>query len=321
MARQSLSKSIIGYTAVSVIIAVIIQLINYVGTGYDASTLLNIKFVFINFVYAFIIGTINLLAFRALYSKYSWDFHAKKLVVFGVVGSVIWSTLAFFVARFIHLVFIEGIGFKQFIINEYALTYLFSMLIAFVVTLVYHVLYFYKALQDSKLKEKTFESESNSAKFEALKNQLDPHFLFNSLNVLSAQIDENPEKAQDFTIGLSKVYRYILDQKHKDLVSLSEEIKFAKTYLNLLEMRFENSLQVNIDENISKIEAKIIPLSLQLLLENAIKHNRISEKNPLTIKIYLDKNHLVIENNLQPKVESEHQKRNGIGLDKYQIAI
>ena len=315
MARKTFIKSVIGYTGVSIIIAFFIGFINFIVTDYQTKYLYDIEILSINFLYAFLIGTINLLAFALLNKKYAWETDARKLLVIGIIGSVIWSTLAFFIARFCHLVLIEGLSLDQFYANESFVTYIFSMLLAFVVTLAYHVVGFYKALQDAKLKEKTFESESNSAKYEALKNQLDPHFLFNSLNVLSAQIDENPEKAQDFTISLSKVYRYVLDQKHKDLVSLDEEIKFAKTYLNLLEMRFEDSLHVNIDDDISKVDAKVIPLSLQLLLENAIKHNRISEKNPLTIKIYLDKNHLVIENNLQPKVESEHQKRNGIGLD------
>ena len=319
MARKSFIKTIIGYTGVSVIIAFFIAFINFLASGYQTKYLYDIEILSINFLYAFLIGTVNLIAFGLLYKKYAWETDAKKLLLIGTIGSILWSTFAFFMARFVHLVVIEGYSLKQFIDNESFITYIIALLIAFVVTLAYHVVGFYKALQDSKLKEKTFESESNSAKFEALKNQLDPHFLFNSLNVLSAQIDENPEKAQDFTIGLSKIYRYILDQKHKDLVSLSEEIKFAKTYLNLLEMRFENSLHVKIDENISKIEAKIIPLSLQLLLENAIKHNRISEKNPLTIKIFLEDKYLVIKNNLQPKVESEHPKRNGIGLENIKL--
>jgi len=315
MKAKEIFQAIVRYAILSIIISAFIRLINFISSGYEIDVLLNFKYFSVSFMYAYIITIVNVLGFKFLYAKYSWEAHAKKLVVIGIVGSVLWSTLAFFMARFSHLVFIEGLSIEEFLENEYFQNYIFSMLIAFVVTLAFHAFYFYKALQDAKLKEKTFESESHSAKFDALKNQLDPHFLFNSLNVLSALIDENPVKAQDFTVGLSKVYRYVLDQKHKDLVSLNEEITFADTYLNLLKMRFENSLSVKIDDDISKIEAKIIPLSLQLLLENTIKHNRISEKNPLSIKIYLDKNHLVIKNNFQPKVESEHQKRNGIGLD------
>jgi LytS/YehU family sensor histidine kinase len=135
---------------------------------------------------------------------------------------------------------------------------------------------------------------------------------------LSALIDEDTDKAQDFTIGLSKVYRYVLDQKNKDLVSLSGEIKFAETYLNLLKMRFEDSLEVDISDEAKTTEAKIIPLSLQLLLENAVKHNKVSEQFPLKIKIYIEAEYLIIENNLQPKIDSRNQNRNGIGLENIQ---
>ena len=93
--------------------------------------------------------------------------------------------------------------------------------------------------------------ESKAPKFESLKNQIDPHFLFNSLNVLSSLIEENPENAQRFTTSLSKVYRYVLEQKDKELVSVTEELTFAKTYMNLLLMRFENSITFEIPENIS----------------------------------------------------------------------
>ena len=315
MARRKLSTSILKLVVLSAATSLFIRLISFFSSDFNLDVLLDFKYFLVSFIYAFIITIVNVVGFDFLYSKFSWEKDAKKLLILGIIGSVLWSTLAFLIARFSHLVLIEGYTLDQFIKQEAFETYLFSMMIAFIITLAFHVLYFYKALQDSKLKEKTFESESNSAKFDALKNQLDPHFLFNSLNVLSALIDEDTEKAQDFTIGLSQVYRYVLDQKNKDLVSLVDEIKFAKTYLNLLKMRFEDSIKVDIEENVNKIKAKVIPLSLQLLLENAIKHNRISEKNPLKIEIYVESDMLVIENNYQPKVASSAQDRNGIGLD------
>lgn len=315
MALNKTAKTLVNFIIISVIISIFIRLINFVGNDYKLEILLDYENYLISFIYAMFIGLANAIGFGIIYAKYSWDRDAKKLVVIGVIGSVAWSTLGFFMARFAHLVLIEGYSFENFIEQESFLTYLFSMMIAFIITLIFHVFYFYKALQDSKLKEKTFESESNSAKFDALKNQLDPHFLFNSLNVLSALIDEDTEEAQDFTIGLSQVYRYVLDQKHKDLVHLKEEIKFAETYLELLKMRFENSLEVQIDQRIFEIDAKVIPLSLQLLLENAIKHNKISEKHPLQIQLLIENKFLVVKNNFQPKMGELSQKRNRIGLE------
>jgi hypothetical protein len=166
--------------------------------------------------------------------------------------------------------------------------------------------------QENKVKEQKIIAGTASAKFETLKNQIDPHFLFNSLNVLSSLIEENPENAQRFTTALSKVYRYVLEQKDKDLVSIEEELAFAKTYMNLLQMRFENSLTYEF--SIEKIdpEAKVVPLSLQLLLENAVKHNIISEQKPLHIQIFIEKDNLVIQNNFQKKAVL--QDGQGVGI-------
>jgi two-component system LytT family sensor kinase len=144
-------------------------------------------------------------------------------------------------------------------------------------------------------------AKTETAKFESLKNQLDPHFLFNSLNVLTSLIGENPKQAERFTTKLSKVYRYVLEQRNKDLVPIEEELKFAKTYMELLGMRFEEAVQFNIPDAISNNELKIVPLSLQLLLENAVKHNVVSTSKPLTINIYEEGRYLIIANNVNPK--------------------
>ena len=134
---------------------------------------------------------------------------------------------------------------------------------------------------------------------------------------MSSLIEENPENAQKFTTSLSKIYRYVLEQKDKELVTVQEELAFAKTYMNLLKMRFENSITFEIPENeiasnLEIAEYKVVPLSLQLLLENTIKHNVVSEKKPLHIKIYFKDNYLVVENNLQKK--EVLQDRKGVGL-------
>jgi hypothetical protein len=186
------------------------------------------------------------------------------------------------------------------------------VIITFFVTLAFHAFYFYKAYQENKVKEQKIIAGTASAQFESLKNQIDPHFLFNSLNVLSSLIEENPESAQKFTTSLSKVYRYVLEQKDKELVSLAEELKFAKTYMNLLKMRFENSITFEIPEGFDNEEAKVVPLSLQLLLENCIKHNIVSEAKPLHVKISIENNQLVVTNNLQKKEVLSDRK--GVGL-------
>jgi len=142
-------------------------------------------------------------------------------------------------------------------------------------------------------------AKTESAKFETLKNQIDPHFLFNSLNVLTSLISENPKQAERFTTKLSKIYRYVLEQRNKELVAINEELQFAKNYMELLQMRFEDALEFKIAEINSDL--KLVPLSLQLLLENAVKHNVVSSKKPLQIKIFEENGFLKVSNNINPK--------------------
>jgi hypothetical protein len=205
--------------------------------------------------------------------------------------------------------------------NEKPSNYLAAIIITFFVTLSVHAISFYKAYNENKVKEQKIIAGTANAKFESLKNQIDPHFLFNSLNVLSSLIEENPENAQRFTTALSKIYRYVLEQKDKELVSVAEELAFAKTYMNLLKMRFENSLFYELPATDISPEAKVVPLSLQLLLENTVKHNVVSEQRPLHIRIYVEGEYLAVENDYQKK--EVLQDRKGVGLqniiDRYRI--
>jgi hypothetical protein len=207
---------------------------------------------------------------------------------------------------------INGNSLSTFVAEEKFANYLVSLIIFFFISLGVHALHFYKAYQENKVKEQKIIAGTASAKFESLKNQIDPHFLFNSLNVLSSLIEENPDNAQRFTTSLSKVYRYVLEQKDKELVSVEEELMFAKTYMNLLKMRFENSLFYELPEEVPNSEAKVVPLALQLLLENTVKHNVVSEQRPLHIRIYIENDYLVIENDFQKK--EVLQDRQGVGL-------
>jgi len=222
------------------------------------------------------------------------------------------SILVIFLLRIFEDVIIEGKSLEAFLATERPANYLVAIVVTFFVTLGIHAFYFYKAYQENKVKEQKVIAGTASAQFESLKNQIDPHFLFNSLNVLSSLIEENPENAQKFTTSLSKIYRYVLEQKDKELVPVAEELAFAKTYMNLLKMRFENSITFELPDGFNNEEAKVVPLSLQLLLENCIKHNVVSESKPLHIKIYIENNQLVVENNLQKKEVLSDRK--GVGL-------
>ncbi|MDG1573410.1 2TM domain-containing protein [Robiginitalea sp. M366] len=222
------------------------------------------------------------------------------------------TALAIFVARLLVALAFWRIPMEEYLQMQQPGYYTTSVLIALVVAGVFYALYYYKQRQEGRVKEQKIIARTASAQFDALKNQLDPHFLFNSLNVLTSLIDEDPEAAQRFTTSLSKVYRYVLEQKNKELVPVDEEFAFARTYVRLLKMRFEDSIVFDIPEAAQQPEARIVPLSLQLLLENAVKHNVVTATRPLRITVREEDGYLVVSNNLQEK--QVVKKSSGVGL-------
>lgn len=255
---------------------------------------------------------INSLYFEYINKEVAWGKYSRYRILIGAAGSVVLSLIGVFFVRFFINVALEGRDAADFVNKEQIRFYIVPMIVTIVITLIFHLIYFYKALNEKKIVQQKIIAGTASAQFESLKNQIDPHFLFNSLNVLSSLIEENPDNAQKFTTSLSKIYRYVLEQKDKELVSLEEELAFAKTYMNLLKMRFENSLFYELPENNYNPEAKVVPLSLQLLLENTVKHNIVSETKPLHIRIFIEGDYLHIQNNLQKK--EVLQDRRGVGL-------
>lgn len=171
----------------------------------------------------------------------------------------------------------------------------------------------FKRNTEISLKAERLEKEISIIRFETLKNQLNPHFLFNSLNVLSALVRKDSEKAQSFIDEFSSVYRYILEVIDRQVVTLNEELEFARSYLFLQQIRFGNALKTEISINAGKLDYLVPPLSIQLLLENALKHNKASAESPLVIRIYDDGSRLFVRNNLQEKIGRENSR--GIGLE------
>lgn len=263
-------------------------------------------------LYSFALHLANTYLFLFLDKIFSNERFSKRRIIIGFVSSFFLSLFVIFLLRLFINILIEKQSFLVFIANESASDYIVASIFTFVVLLIVHFVYLYKGYQENKVKEQKIIAGTANAKFESLKNQIDPHFLFNSLNVLSSLIEENPENAQRFTTSLSKIYRYVLEQKDKELVSIEEELAFAKTYMNLLKMRFENSLFYELPATIPNLEAKVVPLSLQLLLENTVKHNVVSEQRPLHIRIFLEGDYLAIQNDYQKK--EVLQDRQGVGL-------
>ena len=255
-------------------------------------------------MYTFFIGLGNGFLNDYLDSKFSWTEETRKRTIAAIVGTLVMNIALVYFCNYLNFIVIQGKNPEKFFNGEMNFINWFFINFAIMISAIGHARGFMAAWKNSTKKEVVEQkliAKSANAQFESLKNQLDPHFLFNSLNVLDSLIEENPVQAQRFTNSMSKIYRYVLEQKDKELVSVEEEIDFAKTYCELLKTRFEDA--VTFEFNISEEDKKgfVVPLSLQLLLENSIKHNFATSSKPLNIKIFTEKGNLIIENNLQTR--------------------
>ncbi len=169
------------------------------------------------------------------------------------------------------------------------------------ITAIYESRYFMSELKRSVEEKEMLKRESLDAQLDALRTQINPHFLFNNLNTLTAIIPEDPDTAVKFVEQLAKVYRHILEVKDEQCICLKEELNVLNSYAFLLQTRFGKNLDIQVDIDEAQMLQKIAPLSLQLLMENAIKHNIVSEDHPLHIHIYSENGRLVVSNNLQRK--------------------
>jgi two-component system LytT family sensor kinase len=165
--------------------------------------------------------------------------------------------------------------------------------------------------QDALQREQKLREENLIFQNETLRNQVNPHFLFNSLNTLSSLISTQPDDAENFINKLSSIYRYILENSSKDKVPLMTELAFITDYFELHKVRDQGKIVLNVDTP-SAIEFNILPVSLQILIENAIKHNMATRENPLNISIYVENDHVVVKNNLQKM--AAQMKSTQIGL-------
>lgn len=164
---------------------------------------------------------------------------------------------------------------------------------------------------ETALDNEWLKRENERFKYESLKAQLNPHFLFNSMNSLSALVSTDQAKAKKFIRKLSSVYRHVLEHQNKSLILMEEELHFLNDYTFLLQTRFDEGLTIHININEEHLHKKIVPMALQLLTENAVKHNQILIDSPLKISIYSEGNSVIVENNFQPKKSSNSS---GVGL-------
>ena len=311
MKLEVIKKAALNLLYINIIVSLFIFLID---PGEKTFERYSVTFL-ISGMYTFFIGLGNGFLNDYLDSKFSWTEETRKRTIAAIVGTLVMNIALVYFCNYLNFIVIQGKNPEKFFNGEMNFINWFFINFAIMISAIGHARGFMAAWKNSTKKEVVEQkliAKSANAQFESLKNQLDPHFLFNSLNVLDSLIEENPVQAQRFTNSMSKIYRYVLEQKDKELVSVEEEIDFAKTYCELLKTRFEDA--VTFDFNISEEDKKgfVVPLSLQLLLENSIKHNFATSSKPLNIKIFTEKGNLIIENNLQTR--ELPNKSTGVGL-------
>lgn len=187
-----------------------------------------------------------------------------------------------------------------------------ALIMNFVLVAITEGIFFFKKWKNSAVEAERFKKESIQAQFQSLKNQVNPHFLFNSLNTLSSLIDYDKDLSKEFLDDLSTVYRYVLQHKDEEIVHLQTEVNFIHSFVRLLKKRHGHSVSFHFNILQQDLQKGVPPMTLQLLVENAIKHNIASRKKPLTVEIFSQDQMLVIRNNWQPKKEGVVST--GVGL-------
>ena len=296
---------------ICLIIAVNFLVINFILNGEFIWDQFKYNCLF-SFYFGLPLSFVNGTYFRSLDNLIPWDKHPKARVFVGVIGAIVLTMLTLFILNYFLWVQYWGNDFSVMFNERNVIFYLISLAITVLVAAILYAIGFFKEAQAQVLITEKLRKEKLQTELNALKAHIDPHFLFNSFNVLSGQIDEDPKKAQKLLGQISSVYRYILENRNEDTNTVQEELNFAQKYLTIQQTRFENSINLNVNINDEVLEKKLPSLSLQLLFENAIKHNGFSEEFPLQITIEKEADNLIVRNNI--KTRTNLVESNGLGL-------
>ena len=238
--------------------------------------------------------------------KINWTKYPIKRLLVGLVVLTLFTVITtYVVVRSANSLFELSIG-------AISKTIYMSMGITLIITVILTSRSFLLNWRQTAIDAERFKQESTVAKFESLRNQVNPHFLFNALNALTNLVYEDPDKAAKFIKQLSEVYRYLLETRDMEIVHLSEEKRFLDSYLFLQKIRFGDKLSITL--SLDDDRTMVAPLVLQMLVENAIKHNEISEERPLHIQLLIDGDFIVVENTLQKKL-ALGESSPGVGLN------
>jgi len=229
--------------------------------------------------------------------------HAVRFALQSVLLYIVSLIIVVVYAEMFLLSSTDSLTYKQFFLR-YHDEFLKTLIISFIGVLVFNLfdflIYSYNQLREAEVKSAELLNNQLNLQFNALRSQLSPHFLFNSLNTISSLIYSDSEKAEKFIRMFAESYRFIFKENKKALIPLQKELDFVKSYNYLLEVRFHDAYQLKIDLPQKILDTYVPPLSIQMLVENAIKHNQISQTSPLCVEIEADKNYLCVKNNINP---------------------
>lgn len=269
------------------------NIVDDLGASFTPATVkdIAIRFVFIS-VFAWIT-----LQFNTNWKYVFYNFHKILKIVSIVVINALWFLFTTQVFIWSYDLVVDQILTDP----EIGLLYFIYFVLLVILVFVSRILRYQIIHQQDKMEKEILKQQSLKNELEALKNQINPHFLFNSLNSLNSLVRDN-KQATTFVNKLSFMYRYILQNGSQDLVTLEEELKFLESYIYLIKTRYRERFSIDINVDSKFLNEKLPALALQLLVENAVKHNEISKDHPLEVKVYMEEDVIVVENKIKPRM-------------------
>lgn len=237
-----------------------------------------------------------------LWKKFPWEQDPIRHLICEII--LIAAYLLLFIASMLYINGAKSWNQGMAIVQKNGLELFNTFLITYLITAIHEAFYFYKQWRENFSKSVSLEKDNLQAQYNALKAQINPHFLFNSLNSLISLVEDNT-KAEKYIQDLSEFLRFVLQASEKETVSLREELQNLEKYIHLLELRFGDNFQVQLAIDAHLLELQIPPLALQILVENCVQHNIITQAKPLMVKISTADNSISVCNQLQKKAQSE----------------
>ena len=298
----------------------LIQILNGGTVSFDEH--LKIMFLY-TMLYSFALHIANAYLFISLDKIFVNERFSKKRIFIGFVSSFFLSLFVIFLLRLFISVLIEKQSFTVFVANESASDYIVASVFTFVVLLIVHFVYLYKGYQENKVKEQKIIAGTANAKFESLKNQIDPHFLFNTLNNIDALIQADPVKASAALAKLSDLLRYVVYETEMEKVSIQKEIDIISQYIDIEKIRLSNPDSVSFYSSVSK-DIAVPPMIFLPFIENGFKHSNLNSKGQkLDISISDNNNELLFHciNTVIGKKENNSNKGIGIKLVRKRLEL